>query len=226
MALTVAVLDDEKDILDLVCLHLTKAGFRVEAFADPVSFYRYLEKSVPDLIVLDLMLPEVDGLDICRKLKSVPKLAGIPIVMLTAKNGETDKIVGLELGADDYITKPFSVRELAARVKAVLRRKQAREEPPVLKAGEGLEIDLERHEVRLLGEPVEITATEFGILRQLASRPGRVYTRDEILDYLWGHEKAVVDRTVDVHIKNLRKKLGTAGFLIKNVRGVGYKLET
>lgn len=221
----IAVVDDEPDILELLTLHLGRAGYRVEAFADASRFLRFLEKNRPDLVILDLMLPDIDGLEICKHMRRTESLAAVPIIMLTARGGETDKVLGLELGADDYISKPFSVQELAARVQAVLRRGTVRESDKIIKLSESLIMDLDRHEVRLEGRPVDLTATEFRILELLGTRRGRVFSRNQILDYLWGHEKAVVDRTVDVHIRNLREKLGPAAALIKNIRSVGYKVE-
>jgi two-component system phosphate regulon response regulator PhoB/two-component system alkaline phosphatase synthesis response regulator PhoP len=222
----IAVLDDEPDILELVSVHLKKNRFRVREFPDAESFYRFLHSEVPDLIILDLMLPDADGFEVCKYLKKTDKVAAVPIIMLTARVGETDKILGLELGADDYVTKPFSPSELVARVKAVLRRREPRKEDVERIDIEGiLSLDLQRHEVRVKGGKVDLTSTEFRILQLLASKKGWVFSRDKILDYLWGNEKTVVDRTVDVHIKHLREKLGTAAKLIKNIRGVGYKLE-
>jgi DNA-binding response OmpR family regulator len=220
----IAALEDEADILELLRINLKRAGFRFEGFQDAEGLFRFLRKEKPDLVLLDLMLPDMDGLDVCRALRQDEKTSGIPVIMLTAKDQETDKIVGLELGADDYVTKPFSVKELIARIRAVLRRwDQAPDGRPV--ALGQLLIDPAKHSVTLAGAPVDLTATEFRILHFLVSRRGRVFTREQILDHLWGHEKAVVDRTVDVHIRNLREKLGTAASLIKNIRGVGYKIE-
>ena len=222
----IAVLDDEPDILELLSVHLKKNRFRVREFPDAESFYRFLHSEVPDLIILDLMLPDADGFEVCKYLRKTDNLAAVPIIMLTARVGETDKILGLELGADDYVTKPFSPSELVARVKAVLRRREPRKEGVERIDIEGiLSLDLQRHEVSVKGRKVELTSTEFRILQLLASKKGWVFSREKILDYLWGNEKTVVDRTVDVHIKHLREKLGAAAKLIKNIRGVGYKLE-
>jgi DNA-binding response OmpR family regulator len=220
----IAALDDEADILELLRVNLQKAGFRFEGFQDADGLYRFLQREKPDLILLDLMLPDIDGLDVCRYLRKTESLASIPVIMLTAKGDESDKILGLGLGADDYVTKPFSVKELIARIQAVLRRHEPSEVIHQIALGPLL-IDLDKHEVTRAGQKVDLTATEFRILQLLASRRGRVFTRDQILDHLWGHEKAVVDRTVDVHIRNLREKLGPAAALVKNVRGVGYKVE-
>jgi two-component system phosphate regulon response regulator PhoB/two-component system alkaline phosphatase synthesis response regulator PhoP len=223
MAETIWVVDDEEDIVRLVCIHLQRAGFSPQGFHDGASFLKALERSLPSLVILDLMLPDMDGLDICRRIKEDKRYSLIPVIMLTARVREGDKVEGLGIGADDYVTKPFSPRELVARVKAVLRRAGA-SEPPVLRVGEDLVIDTERFEVTVGGLPVALTAVEFRILHLLAANSGRVFSRQRILDHLWGNEKAVLDRTVDVHIKNLRDKLGVAGGVIKNVRGVGYKL--
>jgi two-component system phosphate regulon response regulator PhoB/two-component system alkaline phosphatase synthesis response regulator PhoP len=224
MAPVIAALDDEADILELLKVSLEKAGFRFEGFQDANDLFRYLSRERPSLILLDLMLPDTDGLEVCRQIRRADALAGIPIIMLTAKGAESDKVAGLELGADDYVTKPFSVKELVARVHAVLRRPGGGEPGPRIAVGT-LVIDLEKFEVTAGGSKVDLTATEFKILQLLASRKGRVFSRDQILDFLWGSEKAVIDRTIDVHIRNLREKLGEAASLIKNIRGVGYKLE-
>ena len=225
MTKLIAVIEDEPDIIELVSLHLKRGGFSAEGFLDAETFLKFINNRLPDLIILDLMLPDADGLEICKYLKKKDEFSSIPLIMLTAKGDETDRILGLELGADDYVTKPFSPKELVARVKAVLRRKGQREERQIINVGDTLAVDTEKYEVRVEGEKVELTSTEFRILQLLCSRGGRVYTRDQILDYLWGDEKAVLDRTVDVHIKNLREKLGNAKEFIKNVRGIGYKLE-
>ncbi|MEO0092725.1 MAG: response regulator transcription factor [candidate division WOR-3 bacterium] len=220
----IAVVDDEPDILELLSLHLKNAGFKVKEFLDGESFYRFLDTQIPDLVILDLMLPDIDGLEICKYLKRQDKLAEVPIIMLTAKSDETDKLLGLELGADDYVTKPFSPKELVARVKAVLRRKTPKTETKKIEIANILVIDNQKFEVFVENKKIELTPTEFKILQLLASKIGWVYNREQILDYLWGQEKVVLDRTVDVHIKNLRTKLGKAGKFIKNIRGVGYKL--
>jgi two-component system phosphate regulon response regulator PhoB/two-component system alkaline phosphatase synthesis response regulator PhoP len=226
MGKLVVIVDDEPDILDLVSLHLERANFRVRGYENASSFFKFLEKETPDLVVLDLMLPDADGFEICKYMKGDERLSAIPIVMLTAKAEETDKILGLELGADDYVTKPFSPKELVARVKAVLRRQQKGEESKKqIRVGEILAIDLEKYQVKVNGKPAELTSTEFRILKLLSSKRGWVFSRDQILDYLWGNEKVVLDRTVDVHIRNLRSKLGPARRYIKNVRGIGYKVE-
>ena len=221
----IAIVDDEPDIVELVSINLKKAMFKVNGFSDAESFYRFLEEKIPDLIILDLMLPDADGLEICKYLKREDKFSSIPIIMLTAKGEETDKVLGLEFGADDYVTKPFSPKELVARVKAVLRRRRNVEESGKLDVGGILIIDTEKYEVFVEGKRIELTSTEFRILKLLLSKKSKVFSRNDILDHLWGHEKIVLDRTIDVHIKHLRDKLGKAGRFIKNIRGVGYKLE-
>ncbi|MDD5244836.1 MAG: response regulator transcription factor [Syntrophorhabdaceae bacterium] len=221
----IAIVDDEPDILELVGVNLKKSGFKVKGFSEVESFYRSLQTGSPDLVILDLMLPDVDGFEVCKYLKSKDKYSSIPIIMLTAKTEETEKILGLELGADDYVTKPFSPRELVARVKAVLRRQERKKETKRITVRGILTIDMERYEVEVTGKKIDLTTTEFKILHFLASNTGRIYSRDQILDYLWGREKFVIDRTVDVHIRHLREKLGNAAQLIKNVRGIGYKFE-
>jgi two-component system phosphate regulon response regulator PhoB/two-component system alkaline phosphatase synthesis response regulator PhoP len=221
----IAIVDDEPDILELVSIHLGRAGFNVKSFLDASGLLRFLRKRIPDLLILDLMLPDVDGLEICKQMKADPSFSDIPIIMLTARGAESDKVLGLELGADDYVTKPFSPRELLARVRAVLRRKEAKEETDQIVVGDTLVIDIDRYEVRVRGRKINLTPTEFKILAFLASNRGRVQSREQILDHLWGHEKAVIDRTVDVHIRNIREKLGRSAKLVTNVRGVGYRIE-
>jgi DNA-binding response OmpR family regulator len=174
---------------------------------------------------LDLMLPGADGMDICRELKRDERFSSIPVIILTAKGDETDRVLGLETGADDYVIKPFSPKELTSRVKAVLRREIRKKESGKLEVGKILEIDPEKYQVCVEGERIDLTTTEFRILHLLVSQEERVFTRDQILDNLWGEDKAILDRAVDVHIAHLRKKLKKAGQFIKNVRGIGYKLE-
>ncbi len=222
----IAVVDDEPDLVDLIRHHLQKAGFRSEGYPDGRKFLAALEKKAPDLILLDLMLPDLDGLEICRLLRAKEEWASIPVIMITAKGAESDRVLGLELGADDYVTKPFSTKELVARVKSVLRRTKGMAAAGRVEIGGILVVDFERYRVSAGGREVDLTTTEFKILRLLAEKKGRVFTRHQILDHLWGQEKIVLDRTIDVHIRNLREKLGPeAGAMIKNIRGVGYKLE-
>ncbi|MBU0581429.1 MAG: response regulator transcription factor [Candidatus Margulisbacteria bacterium] len=219
------MVDDEPDILELVALNLKKAGFKTKEFLNGQSFQKYLSNNLPDLIILDLMLPDTDGFEICKVIKRDKRTAHIPVIMLTARGEELDKVLGLELGADDYVTKPFSTKELIARVKAILRRKSTAAETKTIKIGDAIIIDTEKYEISVKDKKIETTTTEFRILELLAKNKGIVFSRDKILTYLWGEEKAVIDRTIDVHIKHLREKLGKTGALIKNVRGIGYKLE-
>jgi len=223
----VYVVDDETDILELISIHLAKAGYEVEKFTEAAPMLSALNRKQPDLLVLDLMLPDMDGLDVCKRLKGSDNFSEIPIVMVTAKTDELDIVLGLELGADDYITKPFSPRELTARVKAVLRRGKSQKDSTRkrISFGDILVIEPEKYEVHVEGERINLTSTEFLLLKTMAEKPGWVFSREKILDRLWKDEKDVFDRTVDVHIKNLREKLGPAGKLVKNIRGVGYKLE-
>jgi len=220
---TVLVIDDEKDLTELVRYNLEKEGFDVIAAADGPTGLEIATKHKPDLIVLDVMMPGTDGLEVCRQLRADQRTSHFPVIMLTAKATEADRIVGLELGADDYVTKPFSPRELVARVKALLRRTtQQGDTQQIIKQGD-LTVDLPRHEVTYKGSPVNLTATEFRIVQFLASRPGRVLSRDEIIDAAIGRDVAVFDRTIDVHITAIRKKLGDGGEKIETIRGFGYK---
>jgi two-component system phosphate regulon response regulator PhoB len=220
----VFVVEDEEDILDLIRHHLTKEGFVVASAADGLEAVKAIMRKPPDLILLDLMLPGLDGLEVCRRLKKEAKTADIPVLMVTAKDEESDVVTGLELGADDYIVKPFRMKELVARVRAALRRQrpaQLDKEAPV-RAG-GIEIHPGRHEVKVDGAPVEMTVTELRILQVLASRPGWVLTRDQIVDAVRGADYAVTDRAVDFQIVGIRRKLGDRADCVETVRGVGYR---
>lgn len=222
----ILVVDDEEDILELVRFNLDREGYRVICTTSGEKALEIAKTEFPDLIVLDLMLPGIDGLESTKLLKNDPGARDIPIVMLTAKGEEADIVTGLELGADDYITKPFSPRILVARVRAVLRRKikEPMEESSVLRIHE-LVIHPGRREVLIDGKPVQLTFTEFGILSYLARRPGWVFTRSQIVDAVRGDDYFVTDRSVDVQIVGLRKKLGPAGNYIETVRGVGYRFK-
>jgi two-component system phosphate regulon response regulator PhoB/two-component system alkaline phosphatase synthesis response regulator PhoP len=221
----IAVVDDEPDIVELVSLHLVKAGYKVQEFYDASSFLKFLKFDIPDLVILDIMLPDSDGLEICKFLKRDEKYSSMYVVMLTAKGEEMDKVIGLEIGADDYISKPFSPRELIARTKAILRRDTKQVKTNVIRIGESVEIDLHKYEIKVSGVKIELTSSEFKILKLLSERKGWVFSREQILQSLGAYDKGVLDRTVDVHIKNLREKLGPAGSIIKNIRGIGYKIE-
>ncbi len=222
----ILVVDDEEDILELVRFNLSKEGYQVTCAITGESAVEIARAEHPDLIVLDLMLPGMDGLEVSKFLKNNPETQDIPVVMLTAKGEESDVVTGLELGADDYVTKPFSPKILLARIKAVLRRKTA--DPPdgseVVKI-HNLLIHPGRREVRVDGNPVELTFTEFGILSYLMRRPGWVFTRSQIVDAVRGSDYFVTDRSVDVQIVGLRKKLGSAGKFVETVRGVGYRFK-
>ena len=220
----VAVVDDEDDIRELVELHLRRAGFSTVSFENGTDFFKWLTPAKkPSLCILDIMLPDMQGTDICRKLRASEEYADMPVIMLTALGHETDRVTGLELGADDYVTKPFSPRELVARVRAVLRRhKPADKKSTIIRYGP-VEMNTEKFQLKVNGELTEVTSTEFKILRILLEGEGKVFSRTKLLEILWGGEKFVFERTVDVHIRNIREKLGSASGLIKNVRGIGYR---
>jgi two-component system phosphate regulon response regulator PhoB len=220
----ILVVDDEEDILELVRFNLAREGYPIICTTSGEETLKIVQREDPDLIVLDLMLPGIDGLEVAKALKSDPKTRDIPIIMLTAKGEEADIVTGLELGADDYVTKPFSPRILVARVRAVLRRgaSEVPEDESVLKI-HNLLIHPGRREVLVNGEQAQLTFTEFGILNFLARRPGWVFTRSQIVDAVRGDDYPVTDRSVDVQIVGLRKKLGPAGKYIETVRGVGYR---
>lgn len=224
---TVLVIEDETDILDLVRYHLEREGFAVLTARNGESGLEEAVSARPSLILLDLMLPGIQGLEVCRLLKEREATRSIPIIMLTARGEESDVVIGLGVGADDYVSKPFSVRELAARVQAVLRRSAPRgEEVPSGRIERGnLAIDAGRHEVLLGGEPLSFTLTEFRILHTLVSHPGRVFTRDQLLDRITEGKSVIIDRNIDVHVRSIRRKLGGEADLIVTVRGVGYKLK-
>ena len=221
----ILVVDDEDDLLELVGYNLTKEGYQVECVASGEEALQSARRQPPDLIVLDLMLPAVDGLEVCRRLKANSKTRDIPIVMLTAKSEEGDMIAGLDCGADDYVGKPFSPRVLNARIKAILRRKEAERQANMEFTIEvhDLSIHPGRHEVTLAGKPLELTYTEFALLEFLAKRPGWAYTRTQIVDAVRGEDYPVTERSVDVQVAGLRKKLGNFGSYIETVRGVGYR---
>ncbi len=221
----ILAVDDEADILQLLCYNLKSAGYGVIEAKDGPEAIELAQERRPDLIVLDIMLPNMEGTEVLRRLKRDASTAHIPVIMLTAKGEEVDKIVGFELGADDYITKPFSPRELVLRVKALLKRKGPQSDPEVadILRYEKLTIDPARHRVEVSGREVVLTGTEFKLLTTLLKGRGRVFTRDQLLDKAWGDECFVTPRTVDTHTRRLRSKLGEAGAYIETVRGVGYR---
>ncbi len=221
----VLVVDDEEHIIELARLYLSREGYQVEGVADGASALTRFGQLKPDLVVLDIMLPGVDGLTICKEIR---KQSQVPIIMLTARDEVTDKVVGLEVGADDYLTKPFHPQELVARAKALVRRARLEPDQPKLVRAGGLEVDLERHEVRWAERRVQLRPKEFDLLALLAKHPGRVFQRSELLDLVWGYDFPGYTRTVDVHIQQLREKLTESGVTdpaIHTVWGVGYKLE-
>jgi two-component system phosphate regulon response regulator PhoB len=219
----ILIVEDETDISELVEYHFKQSGFPVTSVPDGSSALEQVKKLHPALIILDLMLPDMDGRDICRALKSNPLTQSIPILMLTAKTEELDRIVGFELGAEDYVTKPFSPRELVLRAKTILKRKELPKESEKLIQTGGLLIDVERHHVSINKKPIRLTHTEFKLLFELVSRRGRVFTRESLLDRVWGYTYEGYARTVDTHIRRLREKLGAVGESIETIRGVGYR---
>jgi DNA-binding response OmpR family regulator len=218
---TILIVDDEPAIVELARLYLEQDGFRVETAASGPAALEAVEQRRPDLVILDVMLPGLDGFGVCRELR---KRGDTPILMLTARTDDTDKIVGLELGADDYLTKPFNPRELAARVKAILRRSQAGERPTRVLELAGLRVDLERRDVTVNGEPVTLRTKEFGLLATLLENRGIVLERDRLLERVWGYDYFGETRTVDVHVMHLRDKIAGSGAAIETIRGIGYKL--
>jgi two-component system phosphate regulon response regulator PhoB len=223
----ILVVDDEPDLLELVSFNLSKAGYRVVCVKSGEEALAQIPVSPPDLLVLDLLLPGVDGLDVCKALKQNPLTTSIPIIMLTARSEEADIVTGLELGADDYLTKPFSPRILLARVKAALRRVRSTSQPTSAVIIHGtLTIHPGHHEVHVGDQSVRLTPTEFNILHLLAQRPGWVFTRYQIVDAARGNDAGVTERSVDVHIAALRRKLGRDGEAIETVRGIGYRLQS
>jgi two-component system alkaline phosphatase synthesis response regulator PhoP len=221
----IVIIEDESDILEVIAYNLEREGYEVFESQDGEVGLSLIATHAPDLVVLDLMLPTIDGIELCRKLKSDPLTRAIPVVMVTAKGEESDIVLGLGVGADDYVTKPFSPKELIARVKAVLRRGKLRDESGqkdrIEKAN--LVIDLNRYEVRVDDKPVQFTATELRLLHFLAAHPGRVFTRDQLLSRVIGEDAIVIDRNIDVHIRAIRKKIGPYRDMVETVRGVGYR---
>ncbi len=222
MRQTILVVDDEPDIVEIIQYNLEKSGFDVIVASDGPAALEKARADTPDLIVLDLMLPGLEGTEVCRLLKGDERTRSIPILMLTAKSEEIDRIIGLELGADDYVVKPFSPREIALRIRNILRRRAGPETPGPVRIGP-LVIDVGGHHVSVAGRPVSLTATEFKLLVILFRRRGRVQTREALLDAVWGYDYVGYGRTVDAHVKRLREKLGEASGMVETVRGVGYR---
>lgn len=221
----ILVVDDESDVTDLVAYHLKAKGFQVETLNDPNGSIGAARSLVPDLVILDVMMPDLNGIQICRMLRADPKLKKVPVIFLTAKAEENDRIQGLELGADDYICKPFSTKELVLRVQSIIRRlsEAVPEEPKRLQVGQIL-IEVDRHEAFVHGRKIELTATEFKLLRLLMERRGRVQTREHLLINVWNYETEIETRTVDTHVRRLREKLGPEADWIETIRGVGYRM--
>ncbi len=221
----IAVVEDEPDILEVLSYNLKREGFDVSASLDGAEGLAMIQQVLPDLVLLDLMLPGLDGLDICRALKSHAATQNIPIIMVTAKGEESDVVLGLGVGADDYIAKPFSPKELVARVKAVMRRGVKSVAAPDKEQVQfsGLVIDTSRYKVSLDNVEIKFTATEFRLLQYLASQPGRVFSREQLLNHAFGNDVVVVDRNIDVHIRAIRKKLDTKKQFIETIRGIGYR---
>jgi DNA-binding response OmpR family regulator len=223
----IVVIEDEEDILEVIAYNLRREGFEVTTSTSGEDGLAKIDRAAPNLVILDLMLPEIDGLDLCRKLKADPVTQAVPIIMVTAKGEESDVVLGLGMGADDYMVKPFSPKELVARVKAVLRRSRnlPEKERKDRIARDGIIIDPQRHDVRVDGDSIVLTATEFRLLHFLAAHPGRVFTRDQLLTRVIGEEAIVIDRNIDVHVRAIRKKLGEQRQLIETIRGVGYRFK-
>ena len=220
----ILIVEDDPDIRELLRFNLEKAGYTLFLAEDGEKVLALARKHSPELILLDLMLPGVDGLEVCRTLKKDPELQRIPIIMVTAKGEEMDRVVGLELGADDYVVKPFSLREVVLRIRKVLDRREKQTAPAILKA-DPLVLDLDAHTARLDDQLLELTATEFRLLTYLLRHRGRVQTREMLLDRVWGYSFEGYARTIDTHIRRVRKKMGEAQNLIETVRGVGYRFQ-
>ena len=219
----ILIVEDEPDIRDTLNYNFDKEGFKVLSSPNGKSALKLLEKHDPDIVILDLMLPDISGLDLCRQIKNDKKLSNTSIIMLTAKSEEVDRIVGFELGADDYVTKPFSVRELILRVKVLMKKHTSSEDKDKSITLGSIYMNLDAHEVQINKEDITLTALEFKLLKHLLLRKGRVQTRDQLLGDVWGYSSEVTTRTVDTHIKRLREKLGVVADYIQTIRGVGYK---
>ena len=222
---TILIIEDERSLLEILAYNLTNEGFEVLTAADGQDGLRRAKTSVPDLVVLDLMLPGLDGLQVCRQIRSDPKTQSIRILMLTAKSEEVDEIVGFNMGADDYVAKPFKIKPLISRIKALLRRPSAEQQSGETVAIEGIEIDRTNHTAKLDGVDLQLTPTEFKMLWTMMRRPGRPYSRNELLDNARGEDANALERTIDVHVRSLRQKLGDKGNLIETVRGIGYRFK-
>jgi len=221
----VIIIEDERDLAELLAFNLEKEGWQTVVALDGKSGLERVTAELPDLVILDLMLPELSGIEVCRHLRKQEKTAAIPVIMVTAKGEEIDRVVGFEVGADDYLVKPFSTRELLLRVKAILRRANPPGQEEKLLSRGVLTIDTDRHRVTVKGEEINLTSTEFKLLQVMAERLGRMQSRDQLLRDVWGYSSNADTRTVDTHITRLRNKLGDAGDMIRTIRGYGYKME-
>jgi len=222
----ILIVEDEEDILDLIAFHVGKEGYRVLTAKDGERALEIAFKEAPDLVVLDIMLPGISGVEVLKRLKFHSQTQRVPILMLTAKGEEVDRILGFELGAEDYVTKPFSVRELLLRIRAILSRLSPAGQPGVVMRCDGIQLDPDRYQVRVNDEVLKLTNTEFNLLVYLLENRGRVVTRDQLLDKVWGYSYGGMTRTIDTHVQRLREKLGSEGACIQTVRGVGYKLDS
>ena len=222
----ILIIEDERSLVDVLTYNLTKEGFEVAAATDGQEGLRLAHTVLPDLVILDLMLPVIDGLNVCRQLRADPKTQDIRILMLTARSEEVDEIVGFSMGADDYVSKPFKLKPLIHRVKALLRRPGAEEQSPDLVSAHGIEVDRLNHVAKVDGRNLQLTPTEFQLLWTLARQPGRAFARNELMDRCRGEDALSFERTIDVHIRSLRQKLGKWSEVIETVRGVGYRVQS
>ena len=220
----ILVVDDEPDAIELIRFNLKASGYEVLTAEDGEEALAKARKFAPDMILLDVMLPEIDGLEVCKILRRDPATASLPIIMLTAKASEIDRVLGLEFGADDYVTKPFSPRELMLRVRNLLKRKESSKEEVERFQVRDIELDVSKYEVKIMGQPIDLTPTEFKLLQILMERKGRVQSRDRLLQDVWGYDQLIDTRTVDTHVRRLREKMGEAADYVTTVRGVGYRL--
>ena len=220
----ILVVDDEPDAIELIRFNLKASGYEVLTAEDGEEALAKARKFSPDMILLDVMLPEIDGLEVCKILRLDPATASLPIIMLTAKASEIDRVLGLEFGADDYVTKPFSPRELMLRVRNLLKRKESSKEEVERFQVRDIELDVSKYEVKIMGQPIDLTPTEFKLLQILMERKGRVQSRDRLLQDVWGYDQLIDTRTVDTHVRRLREKMGEAADYVTTVRGVGYRL--
>lgn len=218
------MVDDEPDAIELIRFNLKASGYEVLTAEDGEEALAKARKFSPDMILLDVMLPEIDGLEVCKILRRDPATASLPIIMLTAKASEIDRVLGLEFGADDYVTKPFSPRELMLRVRNLLKRKESSKEEVERFQVRDIELDVSKYEVKIMGQPIDLTPTEFKLLQILIERKGRVQSRDRLLQDVWGYDQLIDTRTVDTHVRRLREKMGEAANYVATVRGVGYRL--